>query len=354
MPARTPPNRKTVISPPAVASPTPPADQKLLAYGINLGYGYAKSIVLGHEDGSRHCMFPSLVAEAGQLAHGSAAGVDEVEFLDRRYWVGEDALLATGTPDASVSNQRLRSPYFYPVLLRHTLNKLKLWDRPGVVVTGLPATSTTQANGQLLSQRFREATAEANLFPEGQLYVIPEPLCLLYAWSLNDEGKELYAEQLQRAEYGYLDLGHYTVDGGTIRDRRVTRDSLFTRNLGSHAYLGQIRAQLIAHFDREFTLFETDEAVRRGTVEVRNKPMPLPNGWDKPVIRNAKALVASLTDEWGSGDQFRNIIVGGGGAEQSITMDILAESFDHINAVPEPQMAIALGAARRARQLMAV
>jgi len=325
------------------------------AYGINLGYGFSKSFMLVSGESPRHIIFPSLISEASAVASGSVQDVRTVVYGNRSFWVGEDALLASSAPMTAIGSSRLDDPLFYPVLLRATLDALNAWEYPGVCVTGLPATMISRQYAERLGDHFRAATADRPVFvePEG-IYVIPEPVCLLYAWLLDDTGAERMPGALRGARYAYLDIGHYTVDGGTIENGVVTKEKLFSRPMGTYRWLSEIRSMLIAAFHRDFTLFETDEAVRRGAVEVRGKWLPLPDGWDAPIHRHAVALRSLCEEQWQDGGQFRSIIVGGGGAEQQRLIEPLLHRYDHIDVVDDPQFAIARGAARRARQILTV
>lgn len=106
----------------------------------------------------------------------------------------------------AIGSSRLDDPLFYPVLLRATLDALNAWEYPGVCVTGLPATMISRQYAERLGDHFRAATADRPVFvePEG-IYVIPEPVCLLYAWLLDDTG----AERMPGALRGALRLSGY-------------------------------------------------------------------------------------------------------------------------------------------------
>lgn len=320
------------------------------AIGLNIGHAYVKATLLSPAGADHTTVFPSLLAPAGQTAAGSLRDISQVSYGGSIYWVGEDALLASATPTTLLTQDRLTHATFLPVLVIEALNRLALWEQPGVCVTGLPATWMLKERAEALGARLREATQGKDVFQ--RIQVVPEPLGLLFSAMLDAQGQPTNLYNAQHV--GFLDLGHHTVDGGVAVRQKVANESLFTFNLGSSKPLGQLRGLLTAAFDREFTLFETDEAVRRGGVFVRGKLLDLPTGWQTIFQRNAEAIVTRLQEQWGNGGHLDAILIGGGGAEQPVVTDMLTNAYPHALIVHEPQLAIARGYARLALRLMAI
>ncbi|MFP4438867.1 MAG: hypothetical protein ACLFVO_16635 [Chloroflexaceae bacterium] len=127
--------------------------------------------------------------------------------------------------------------------------------------------------------------------------------------------------------------------------------SLNTFTLGTAQPLRMIRARLSAAFERELTLYETDQAVRTGALSVAGQLRSLPNNWDQPLHENGEAVATRLVEEWGRGTQFDIILIGGGGAEEKRLVQAIKQRFAHAVTVERPQTAIARGYAKLARRL---
>ena len=149
-----------------------------------------------------------------------------------------------------------------------------------------------------------------------KITVIPEPLGLAYAALLDNDGQITGDTALAGGKIGVVDLGHLTVDRSEVLRLAPVKASLDTYQLGTSRPLGQIRARLSAHFDRELSLAETDAACRAGTLRVAGRELPLPLGWDIPLRENGQAIRDRLVEAWGAGNQFDVILLGGGGANQ--------------------------------------
>jgi hypothetical protein len=321
----------------------------LAGHGPNVGHGYLKYIVIdehGHE--LPPVVFPALVAPAQRNVVGALGQVIPVVLGDTSWWVGDDALLDEASRSC-LGQERLSDDTFIPVLLRRALERLGQSARStaGVCVTGLPATwAQDSAKAQLLGARLRAAAP-----PYERIRVIPEPLGLIYAATLDTNGAIVGDEALLRGNVAVIDGGHLTVDVAIVRQLVPLASGLRTYQLGTSQPLGQIQAQLGATFDREWSLLQVDRAVRTGSVTIAGQQRPLPPHWDRPLLNNGQAIASRLGEVLGSGTQFDGILLGGGFAlEPRLTAPLLAR-YPHAQIVTEPQLAIARGYARLARRL---
>jgi hypothetical protein len=320
-----------------------------IVHGPNLGHGYCKYIAI---DASGQelppVVFPALIAPAQSTVAGALGHVEPVVVDGRAWWVGEDALLDE-SPRSCLGQERLTDPVFIPALLRRALSRLELPEvlPPGICVTGLPATwAQDSAKAKLLGERLRSATAAYS-----RIRVIPEPLGLIYAATLDNHGDVVGDLALLRGSVAILDGGHLTLDLAIVKQLTPLANGLRTWQLSTSRPLGQIQAQLSATFDREFSIYEVDQVVRTGSVVVAGQRRALPNHWDRPLIENGEAIASKLTETLGSGAQFDGILLGGGFAlEPRLTAPILAR-FAQAQIVDRPQLAIARGYARMARRL---
>jgi hypothetical protein len=317
-------------------------------HGLNIGNGYLKYLVvdeLGRE--LPPVIFPALLAPAQQTVAGAVRQAAALTLPDgSRWWVGEDALLDE-SPRACLGVERLHDPHFIPALIRAACERLGDLAADGVCVTGLPATwMQERAKAQALGERLRAGTDRYR-----RIQGIPEPLGMIYALVLDNDGEVAGDETLLTGDVAVIDGGHLTIDQAIVKGLVPLASGLRTWQLGTVKPLAQIAAQLSAHFDREFTPHAVDQIVRRGSVRIAGAERALPMHWDQPLIATGEAIAATLTASLGSGAQFDGILLGGGWAlEERLTAPTL-RCFPHATIVPDPQLSIARGYARLARRL---
>ncbi len=214
-------------------------------------------------------------------------------------------------------------------------------------VSGLPATwSIDRTLATALAERLRAA---ARL---GKVKIIAEPLGLIYAALLDNNGEIAGDERLQGGTVAVVDLGHQTVDVAVMERMIPQAGSLATYEFGTTRPLHTIQQRLQVAFNVQLSPYRVDQAVRTGRLQVGAIDEALPPGWDKPLRENAKNIVTKLVEAWGSGLQFDVIVVGGGGSEVPLIAHAIQERFpSNTHVVADGQMAIALGYARLARLL---
>ncbi len=321
----------------------------LAGHGPNIGHGYVKYVVINRDGVEREpVIFPAMVGRANRSVTGAIARAETIEHANATWWVGEDALLAP-SPLTILAQERLLDPAFIPVLVRGALQRLGVMNggHPGYCVTGLPATWASDVEkAKLLGEHLRAAHGGYT-----GIRVIPEPLGVVYAAALDNHGQIVGDPALLNGQVAVIDLGHHTVDVAVLRKLVPIPTGLDTYNLGTARPLQQIRAHLSAAFERELTLYETDQAMRAGEVVIAAQPRKLPASWDRPLLENGDAITARLVEAWGSGGQFDAVLLGGGGAEVEQIVRAIQRRFHHAQVVPQPQTAIARGYARLARRL---
>lgn len=321
-------------------------------HGPNLGHGFVKYIVIDERGAELPAVvFPAVIARAGRQVSGALVHTASIEAAGDCWWVGEDALRSPN-PLTMLAQERLSDPAFIPALLRAALARFGPLNgsAAGACVTGLPATwAADPAKAHQLGDRLRDATGQYR-----SIRVIAEPLGLVYSALLDGQGEVVGDPALSAGMIAVADLGHHTVDTAVIRQLAPLPSGLNTFTLGTARPLREIRARLSATFERELTLYETDLAVRAGTLSAAGRERPLPSAWDQPLRENGAAIAARLVEEWGSGAQFDAILLGGGGAAEPRLVAAIQDRFPHATVVDRPQTAIARGYARLARRLAQV
>jgi hypothetical protein len=339
------------VVPPSLAQAAPEHKEEhmIAGHGVNIGHGYTKYIIIdgsGQELGA--VVFPAMIAPARRSVGGSIARASAVRAGGSEWWVGEDALLSSGVL-TSLTQERLEDASYIPALAKSAVSRFGELDgaAAGYCVTGLPATwAASSARALSLGARLREA------YPfYTSIRVIPEPLGLVYSALLDNDGEIVGDTALQTGHVAVVDIGFHTVDVATIRRLVPAPAGLDTYTLGTARPLSQIRARLSAHFERELSLYEVDQAAQTGRLTVAGVSRSLPLGWDRPLLAHADALASRLGEAWQSGSQFDAILVGGGGASLTPLVAAIQARFRHARAVESPQLAIARGYARLARRL---
>lgn len=321
-------------------------------HGPNIGHGYVKYIIID-KDGRElePIVFAAQMAQASGPVRGALTQTRQVDLNGVWYWTGDDADQAVSARTI-LSQDRLVDLAFIPALVAGAVARFGHLNgsSTGVCVSGLPATWAEDPDKcRMLGQRLRAGTP-----PEmyRKVTIIAEPLGLAYSQLLDNDGQIVGNPDWQQKRIGVVDLGHLTVDRSELLRLAPIRSAMDTAPLGTKGPLGQIRAHLVAHFDREFTLAETDAAVRARSVRIAGRDTPLPMHWDRPLIENGQANATRLTEAWSRGAQFEAILVGGGGAElEPITAAIRAVfPAGLVEVAADPQLAIARGYAKLARR----
>ena len=321
----------------------------IAGHGPNIGHGYVKYVVIDAQGIELEpIVFPAMLGRAARGVTGAITRVETVDYAGACWWTGEDALLAS-TPITILAQDRLTDPAFIPSLVLGAMQRFGQLNgaSSGYCVTGLPATwAADTAKAKALGEHLRAAHPGY-----GAIRVIPEPLGLLYAAALDNNGQIVGDSAFQQGTVGVLDIGHHTVDVAVLRKFVPVPTSLDTYALGTARPLQRIRAHLSATFERELTLFETDQSVRTGSILITGKDRTLPSAWDRPLVQASEAILTRLTETWGSGAQLDVILIGGGGAELVQLVAAIQQRYPHAQVVPQPQTAIARGYARLARRL---
>lgn len=320
-------------------------------HGPNVGHGYVKYVIIDSRGQElTPVVFPALVARAGGVARGALAAAPTIDLDGAPYWTGEDALLSP-TPLSILAQERLADPIFIPALVRGALARASACHEvvgDAVAVTGLPATwSEDLAMAQQLGARLRAAAHFDDI------RVIPEPLGLLYSKLLDNDGREAGDPSLASGRWLVCDWGHRTDDEVIVDRRCALRGSLRTdADTASAAALDRIAQHLSVVFERDFTLYEVDQAIRDGGVWQFGELRPLPPHWDRPLLDLGAAAAARMVNRYRR-ERLDGILVGGGGAAEERKMAAVRAKFPHLVVAERPQLAIAVGYARLARRFAA-
>jgi len=333
----------------------------LAGHGPNIGHGWVKYVIID-PDGQElePIVFPATTARASQAAAGSLVRVPTVKVGNVRYWTGWDAQLSQ-SQITMLGQDRLTDPAFIPALLAGSIARFGHLNGSarGVCVSGLPASWTEQSREvdgreeKNIHEKALGAALRAGAGPDiyAKVKVIAEPLGLAYAALLDNNGHMTGDPALANGRIASADFGHRTDDTAELLRLAVVRSSLQSHDTGTWRALDEIRGRLSAYFDCPLSILETDMAIRAGSIEIAGKLLPLPRGWDRPLIANGQTKVARLTEAFGSGKQFHQILIGGGGAEdERLTAPTLAK-FSNAVVVDLPQTAIPRGYARLGRRL---
>lgn len=319
----------------------------MLYHGINIGHGYVKYVAID-EDGRElpPVVFPALIAPAEGAVLGALDAAPVAMVRGQGYWTGEDALIS-GHPRSMLTQERLSDSVFVPVLVKGALARLGATCAEalaGVAVTGLPATWAEDRDKlQALAARLREGAAYTDL------RALAEPVGAMHSVLLDEHGQEVGDPSLAGGRWLGCDWGHRTDDEVIVDRRRPVRSSLRTYDTGTSSALEQIGQHLAAHFDRDFTAYEVDMAVREGGVRVFGELRPLPLHWDRPLIEQGEVVARRMENRY-TRERLDGILLFGGGAAERRKVEPVLARFPHAIVASDPQLAIARGYARTARR----
>ncbi len=280
-------------------------------HGVNAGHGYTKLVIINrHGEQLDPIVFPSQVAEAGtQQVQGATRQPARIEAGGSSWWVGEDAQLAD-TQLTMHTAERLDDEAFLPALIQAAYDRVSRLDEEdgAICVSCLPATwAARRERCAALGARIRAGSPIAF----ERLRVIPEPVALLYSLLFDDDGREVGDPQLNR-QVGVIDAGQVTLDLAVVRRRLPIEDRLATSaDLGMAAALNKVRARLSGALDMDLSLYEVDQAIRTGHVQMYGNAVRLPDGWDRPLISHVNAMAAWIGEAWRGGAKLDAIVLGG-------------------------------------------
>ncbi len=321
------------------------------SFGPNLGHGYTKLVVLRDGAMLSPVVFPSIIARATGRPAGALVKERRVTIAGQSYWTGDDARQLSANATTNLTQDRLDDPVFLPALLAGALDRAGLsGNARGVCVSCLPASWSKDASkARALGARLREGAP--NVFDAIQ--IIGEPLAMAYAALLDNRGQIAGDVAIRDGRVAAIDLGHHTDDGAVVDRLRPVDSSYMTFPTGTARALIQVRNLFIAAFERNFTLDEVDHAVRDGAMRLNGKRVPLPQGWDRPIIEHGRAAAKQFVEVLGRGADLDAILIGGGGAVLEQKIAPFLDAFPSAIVVDMPQMAIALGCARMAAYIAA-
>lgn len=316
--------------------------------GINAGHGYTKIAGITIDNWIVEAQLPSQLSPASAVVTGAIATRRPIYVGGQGFWVGLD--VSGANPRTDLTQGRLDDPVFIPALVRKGWALLGSEIAPKAnYVSCLPA---SWALNKDLCGKLAGKLRYAGVDRDDPIRIIPEPLGLAYDLMLDPAGNPsaLFAT-LERGTVLVVDIGHNTLDLITLDRLIPLADSLQSYPLGTSGALNTIRARLSAQHDRAFSVYETDQAIRSGSVVVAGQNRDLYGGWDEPIKALALDMVATLATTIKSGAQFDAILIGGGGAALELLTSAIRDRYAHGVVVEEPQGAIARGCAKLGSRL---
>jgi hypothetical protein len=313
-----------------------------IAWGLNLGHGYVKAVGID-ERGEElpPVLFPSQIALGERRSAGAIASAPLFEQGGKHWWAGDDANL--GSPRVLLGQERLSDPVFLPVL---TKAAYQLAGLPGAgagiyCVTGLPGSwSDNTKLGDQLQARIKEALP--GVFQK--ILVVAEPEGLALSQLLNSNGEEVGEERYREGRGLIIDLGAHTDDPSLLYKRRKIKGSTRTYQTGMLRALTEIRDWLSAQLGRDFSLHQIDQIVREGMVSMGGGlTVPLPEGWDAPLVQLADQVALRLHADYGNGTDLDYVFLGGWGALQKQKVGAIQALYPFAQIVDDPQLAVARG-----------
>lgn len=315
------------------------ADYGQVSYGLNIGHGYVKSAIAsaaGAESATPVVIFPAQIAPAPAQVEGAAQDRRRYSADGQAWFAGDD--VPQRDAQTLLSPQRLSDPVFVPVLTQAALATIGAHEA-GYCVTGLPATwALDPQKCRRLADRLREGS---DLFTK--IRVIAEPLGLIHAVSLTDQGEIVGDPALREGVVLVVDWGFHTLDLAIVDKLFPDRTTFRTFDLGMARALVQIQAQLQAAFGRDYSLHEVDVAVRSGMIKAAGGWHRLPAGWDAPILRLADAAELRITESVGLGANLDLVLLGGGSVCEPRLAEALIAAFPNSFLADAPQTAIARG-----------
>jgi plasmid segregation protein ParM len=283
---------------------------------VDIGYGYTKGI---GPKGFRFS-FPSVIgtAEDIRFATDLIHGEEElaVEFGDRRFFYGEQALLQSRVQSAIFDRSRVHD-HTYKMLFAASLVEVAE-SVPNSehlkVVTGLPVDFFSDRTEVVKSFEgvYRVSTDRSMKFTVESVFVAPQPFGSLFRELLSEKGK-IADDDMENGRVAVIDVGTYTTDF-VVSDRlRYVQRLSGSIRIGWNEVVNQVQQALADMHRLELMPHEVDQALRAGKVRVRGEPVSLEPLIEPALVDIQTAIIARARDLWGEGADMDMILVSGGG-----------------------------------------
>ena len=190
--------------------------------GLDIGRSTVKAVTRSKNGNSAiQVMFPSIVAPAIEIStdsERSKAALDTVVVNGKSYFFGETAAiqsrvdLDSGMRDDWVFTDEHRALFLGAI--KRLKNRGVERTENAIVVVGLPGKHYSNQRGALKDDL-------SKIYPEGQIFVLPQPLGPFQLMQFQSNGLE--SDELQRRgnSWGIIEIGQYTTDFCVVLNGRI-------------------------------------------------------------------------------------------------------------------------------------
>lgn len=316
---------------------------------LDIGYGYVKALTNG-----KLVQFPSVVGNAERIRYtghlldgdqnGKTNGIHLVTEAGEQF-VGELALLQSRSKRSPQDRRRVGTDTNLTLALA-ALSELEV-SGPVKLVTGLPVqwydkdkeALVEQLQGEHLIHRKGRGKPATAVIEE--VVVTIQPFGALFSATLNEAGK-IIAPELAAGSVGIVDIGMHTTDWVVARKFQYIEPASGHDTVAMGVVYEMVSRRVSDQYDRELSLHEADQVVRRGKVAVRGQTHSVVDIVDAALQEVARGISSSLATAWERyADDLDTILVAGGGS--SLIGPYLVERFPHLAMLPNGALANVTG-----------
>jgi len=306
-------------------------EQIMQPIGIDIGYGNVKFHTVG-TSGS----FPALVGNYQEnLSIGLDRGtLENVEIGGEKFLVGESAKKHS----SRIYTTRCRDwidTIHYQALLKHALTRAGV-PQQAVITTGLPV-EYYRTDKERLAAIITDAAVKAGVGATVQ--VLPQPVGAFFSLLFNEDGSVL-DPAMASMRVGILDIGYYTTDLITLDSVTVVEKQLASFENGVSTVLEAIRKDIFDTYKLQLDIHRTEEAVRRGKVQVYGTEQDIRSLTAKRLMELEAEIQAQAQVVWGNGADLDRIVLAGGGAA---LLAPYLKFYRHATVLRDPAAANAVG-----------
>ncbi|MBU0490268.1 MAG: ParM/StbA family protein [Chloroflexi bacterium] len=329
--------------------------------GIDVGFGHTKAVIW-RGDEPHIITFPSVLGQAQALDNyqtgigsqrrrrartftyhptATAAGIT--------YYVGTDALEHSRAQGMRQDRHRIGSDQEL-ILALAALAQADV--TAALVVTGVPVIwweGRRALTRHWIGEHHVTYKGQHRIITIHQVRVVPQPFGGFYSWALDQEGGAALDEADMMKAYALLDVGWNTTDLNGLDGLKPQPRWSGGLRVGARVVSQIIRDEVQRQHDRTLSPHEADRAIKTRQVVAYGDDVDIGPVVDSAIAAVADQVLDTATDLWGSGADFKQVFIFGGGG--ILLGKHLLTAFPRNGVLlPNPALANAIGFAHFARR----
>ncbi|MFO0753588.1 MAG: ParM/StbA family protein [Thermodesulfovibrionales bacterium] len=293
------------------------AEGKILRLGLDIGYSATKGVWEGG-----HFTFPSVVGYAKDLnfslREGKASPEEEVEYNDKRFFVGERAQLSDFSLPLKTRDW-IESDIYAALMisaLKRFMKGVELSEiEKVIIVTGLPV--NYMRDREKAEQVVLRVFSTLRIDPgRVRVNVIPQPFGAFFHFFFDNDGAVNRNAPAAR-RFGVLDIGHGTTDWILVENARTYLEKASgSVPIGTHTVYDMLCTALLNEYGLDhFTAADAETCIRSKQLKVAGQVRDVSRLVSAVLEQVGLRIAGTVKSKWSSEGAIDFLLLEGGGAE---------------------------------------